>query len=140
MWECSLYVQSLLTPDTGVYFADPSVFKNLETYRQKNLKYPLLTYVQSAGTAGFLTLSMDPATSLFSADSGIIPLQHVIDSVRVRYGIGKTNSPNGMYSFDPASFTLSLFTGGSIDNEAGTLKFKILYNVEKGRLDFEKIN
>ncbi len=140
MWECSLYVQSLLTPDTGVYFADPSVFKNLETYRQKNLKYPLLTYVQSAGTAGFLTLSMDPATSLYSADSGIIPLQQVIDSVRVRYGIGKTNSPNGMYSFDPASFTLSLFTGGSIDNEADTLKFKILYNVEKGRLDFEKIN
>lgn len=140
VWECSLFVKSLFSVETNVSIYGKNVFKDLEIYRQKNLKYRLFVYTESKDHSGFLLLSMNPNTSTFSFESNFIPLDLVIDKIKVRYGIKEVNRSAGPGTFDPETFILSLPVSEDNGTAVSTQQFKIYYNLDNSVLEFEKIN
>lgn len=140
MREGGLYVKSLLPPGTKVYFSNDYVFKDLEPYRQKEIKYRLMTYAQSDDASGFLVLSMNPRSSLFTAEGGFIPLEHAIDNIMTKYGINYLRHSPNAFSFNPETFILTLSAADSSGKDAKVEQFKIFYNLETGMLEYKKVN
>lgn len=141
VYEGCLFVKSLIPRDSDAYIYGSNVFKDLEIYRRKNMKYRLLAYAQSKDNkiAGFLTLSMDPATSTFAPESNFTPLGNIIDKIRKGYGTKYTGDPGKAFSFDPETFILSLAVEND-DGAAGMQQYHIYYNPENRVIDYEKIN
>lgn len=140
MLECGLYVKSLLSPDAKVYFSNKNVFKDLEPYRQKGLKYRLMTYAQSDGASGFQPLLMDSRNSLFTAEGSFIPLEHVVDNIKVKYGIKYLKDSPDSFSFDPETFILTLVVSSGKGKDTSIKKFKVSYNLETVELEYAMVN
>ena len=139
MWECGLYVKSFFSRDTEVYFTGSNVFTNLEPYRQKGLKYRLMTYAHSVDEPGFMLLSMDPNSSLFTLESGFYTMEYVVDKIVTQYALDYKSHSSDTFSFDPETFILTLTTTCNSDNDTKVDKFKIYYNLEKGILEYERV-
>ncbi len=139
MWECGLYIKSLMPSGTDVFFSGSNVFKDLSPYRQKGLKYRFMTYAQSDNISGFLLLSMDPGSTIFAMDSGLMTMTYVIDNINSKYGTAYSSTSPDHYSFDPETFILTLSSSEDGAKGAVTERFRIFYHLEKGRMDYELV-
>jgi hypothetical protein len=139
MWECENYVKSLLSNDIMVYFQS-DVFTDMDAYRQNGINYPLMTYVSSSKKPGFLVLGIDPRSSIFTTKGSLIPLDSVVKNIKTEYGIKYLSSRPDAISFNPETFTLSLRTADRLGNDTLIEKYKILYNLEKGIIEYKSLN
>ncbi|HEX2946358.1 MAG TPA: hypothetical protein VHT96_10430 [Clostridia bacterium] len=134
--ECGLYVKSNFSSDTNVYVYGENTFKDLDIFRQKQIRYRVLTYEQTGNTSGFMLVSMNPVTSIFNQEGRFIPMDNIVREIEDRYGINVVIPGNG-YKFDTETFTLTLSVSGGPNGKAGTRQFRVFYDMDNGFIDFE---
>ena len=137
--ECRFFLGSFISPETGVYIFGKDVFKDIDTYSHKGLDYRLLAYYQTINRSGFFVLSMDPLTGLFHKERSYIPLTYIVGNVKSQFDIETTDFSSSSYSFDPETFTLSLYSKDGA-GRADTEHFRIHYNPEINEIQYRRIN
>ena len=137
--ECRFFLGSFISPETGVYIFGKDVFKDIDLYSHKGLDYRLLAYYHTINRSGFFVLSMNPITGVFYPERSYIPLAHIVEKVKAQFDIKTPDYSSRSYSFDPDTFTLSLFTKDGA-GKADTEQFQIYYNPELNEIQYRKIN
>lgn len=151
--DCKAFVSSKFKSDIDVYLFGNSPFSDVDTYLQKGVDYRILAFYQGSGRSGFFMLSMNPATGAFTAKKSFIPLAHIVENAKYKYGIKNTETGSGLFSFDPETFILNVFTpentasAESYSSESacsGGLsfdmqQFNVYYNLESDMIEFDKV-
>ncbi len=151
--KCKAFVSSKFKSDVDVYLFGDNLFNNVDVYLQKGVDYRMLAFYQGAGRSGFFLLSMNPATGEFTARKSFIPLAHIVEKTKYKYGIKNTETGSGLFSFDPETFVLNVFTsentasaGSDSSESAGSAglsldiqQFNVYYNPESDLIEFDKV-
>lgn len=151
--KCKAFVSSKFKSDVDVYLFGDNVFNDVDVYQQKSVDYRILAFYQGAGRSGFFMLSMNPATGAFTARKSFIPLAHIVEKTKYKYGINNTETGSDLFSFDPKTFVLNVFTSentasAGLDSSESTSssrlsfdmqQFNVYYHLESDLIEFDKV-
>ena len=151
--RCKAFVSSKFESDVDVYLFGNNIFSDVDIYQQKGVDYRVLAFYQGTGRSGFFMLTMNPATGVFTARKSFIPLAHIVEKAKYKYGIKNTETGSGLFSFDPETFVLNIFTSentayagpdssesnGSEGLSFDVQHFNVYYNLESDLIEFTKV-